>query len=157
VTIAGPWLERYVTEQVLDYIDSDRLQVAIKRRKKTGMSRKASEIEARLELLDTQYVDGKVSKARFDRMNAAILAGLAEAQKTERQRGVDPPVELARNLRHKWAGMPVSTQDHRCRGGVADGLRGHQPRSHRPQRSWDHLAFVTRRRVVRESSSAHLF
>jgi hypothetical protein len=131
VTIAGPWLERYVTEQVLDNIDSDRLQEAIKRRRNTGKSRKPSEIEARPELLHTQYVDGKVSKARFDRMNAALLAGLAEAQKTERQRGVDLPVELARNLSHKWAGMPGSTR-RKIIGAVVESLTVSEATSHGP-------------------------
>ena len=110
VTIAGPWLENYVTEQVLAHIDTNKLQEAIKRRRKKGKTRKASEIEARLELLDAQYVEGKVSKARFDRMNSSLLAQLKEAQTVERQRGVDLPVELARNLSEKWAGMPVSTR-----------------------------------------------
>lgn len=158
MTIAGPWLERYVTDQVLDYIDSDRLQEAIKRRRKTGKSRKASEIEARLELLDTQHVDGKVSKARFDRMNGCPTrwaSGSPEDRAAARGRPArraspQPEPQVGRYARLN------PTQDHRCRGGVADSLRGHQPRSDRPQPSWDHLAVVTRRRVVRESSSAHL-
>jgi DNA invertase Pin-like site-specific DNA recombinase len=110
VGIAGPWLNDYVTEQVLAYIDTDKLQEAIKHRRKTGKTRKASEIEARLELLDAQYVEGKVSKARFDRMNTQLLDQLKAAQTTERQRGVDLPAELARNLSEKWEGMPVSTR-----------------------------------------------
>jgi DNA invertase Pin-like site-specific DNA recombinase len=108
--IAGPWLENYVTEAVLAYIDTDRLQEAIKRQRKTRPTRKVSGIEARLDLLDAQYVEGKVSKARFDRMNTQLLEQLKAAQTTERQRGVDLPAELARNLSAKWDGMPVSTR-----------------------------------------------
>jgi len=107
VTIAGPWLIQFVTEQVLNYIDTDKLQDAIKRRRKTGKTRKASELEARLELLDTQYVEGKISKARFDRMNGALLEQLKAAQETERQRGIDLPVELARNLSARWPDLSI--------------------------------------------------
>jgi hypothetical protein len=110
VGIAGPWLDAYVTDHVLDYIDTDRLQEAIKRRKKTGKTRKASEIEARLELLDAQYIEGKVSKARFDRMNGALLEQLKQASKVERDRGVDLPAELARNLSEKWPTMALETR-----------------------------------------------
>jgi DNA invertase Pin-like site-specific DNA recombinase len=110
VGIAGPWLESFVTEAVLAYIDTDRLQEAIKRQRKTRPTRKVSAIEARLELLDSQYVEGKVSKARFDRMNTQLLEQLKAAQASERQRGIDLPVELARKLSEKWEGMPVSTR-----------------------------------------------
>jgi hypothetical protein len=108
--IAASWLEDYVTEAVLAYIDTDRLQEAIKRQRKARPTRKVSGIEARLELLDAQYVEGKVSKARFDRMNGALLEQLKAAQTTERQRGIDLPAELARNLSEKWEGMPVSVR-----------------------------------------------
>jgi hypothetical protein len=131
VTIAGPWLENYVTEQVLAHIDTNKLQEAIKRGRKTGKTRKASEIEARLELLDAQYVEGKISKARFDRMNASLLTQLKETQTVERQRGVDLPVELARNLSEKWAGMPVSTR-RRIIAAVVESLTVAKARGHGP-------------------------
>jgi DNA invertase Pin-like site-specific DNA recombinase len=110
VGIAGPWLEDYVTEAVLAYIDTDRLQEAIKRQRKSRPTRKVSAIESRLELVDAQLVEGKISKARFDRMNTQLLEQLKAAQTTERQRGIDLPAELARNLSAKWEGMPVSTR-----------------------------------------------
>jgi DNA invertase Pin-like site-specific DNA recombinase len=110
VGISGPWLEDYVTEAVLAYIDTDRLQEAIKRQRRARPTRKVSAIEARLELVDAQLVEGKISKARFDRMNEALLEQLKAAQASERERGIDLPVELARNLSEKWEGMPVSTR-----------------------------------------------
>jgi site-specific DNA recombinase len=131
VGIAGPWLDAYVTERVLAYIDTDRLQEAIKRRRKTGKTRKASEIEARLELLDAQYVEGKVSKARFYRMNGALLEQLKEAETTERDRGVDLPAELARNLSEKWPTMPLETR-RRIIAAVVESLIVSKATSHGP-------------------------
>jgi DNA invertase Pin-like site-specific DNA recombinase len=110
IGISGPWLEDYVTEAVLAYIDTDRLQEAIKRQRKTRPTRKVSAIESRLALVDQQLVEGKISKARFDRMNTQLLQQLKAAQTTERERGIDLPAELARNLSAKWDGMPVSTR-----------------------------------------------
>jgi site-specific DNA recombinase len=110
IGISGPWLEEYVTEAVLDYIDTPRLLEAIKRQRKVRPTRKVSAIEKRMELLDAQLVEGKVSAARFDRMNGALLEQLKEAQTTERQRGIDLPTELARGLREKWPTLPVSVR-----------------------------------------------
>jgi len=129
--IAATWLDDYVTERVLDYIDTDKLQEAIKRRRKTGKTRKASEIEARLELLDSQYVEGKVSKARFDRMNTQLLEQLKAAQTTERQRGIDLPAELARNLSAKWEGMPIDTR-RRIIGAVVESITISKAQGHGP-------------------------
>lgn len=105
VGIAGPWLNDYVTEQVLDYIDVDKLMAA--RKRKPTKTRKASEIEARLELLDEQFTEGKVSKTRFDKMNGALLEQLKAAQEGERANGVDLPADLARNLSERWGSMPI--------------------------------------------------
>jgi DNA invertase Pin-like site-specific DNA recombinase len=110
VGIAGPWLESYVTEAVLAYIDTDRLQEAIKRQRRSRPTRKVSAIEGRLELVDQQLVEGKISKARFDRMNTQLLEQLKAAQASEQRQGIDLPAELARDLSEKWEGMPVSTR-----------------------------------------------
>jgi DNA invertase Pin-like site-specific DNA recombinase len=110
IGIAGPWLEDYITEAVLAYIDTDRLQEAIKRQRRARPTRKVSGIEARLALVDEQLVEGKISKARFDRMNTQLLEQLESAHARERERGFDLPAELARNLSEKWEGMPVSTR-----------------------------------------------
>ena len=129
VGIAGPWLDAYVTEQVLDYIDVDKLLAARKRKPK--QTRKASAIEARLELLDTQYVERKISKARFDRMNGALLEQLKEASKVERDRGVDLPAELARNLSEKWPTMALETR-RRIIAAVVGSIKIEKAKSHGP-------------------------
>lgn len=107
--VSARWLDAYVTEQVLEAVDSGRLLEAIKRRKATGKTRKASELEARLELLETSYyVEGKVTKARFARLRDALVEQLAQGTKVERENGHDLPAELARDLGGTWPQLTVS-------------------------------------------------
>jgi DNA invertase Pin-like site-specific DNA recombinase len=108
VGIASRWLDQFVTEKVLDYIDVDKLMAARKRKK--TQTRKASTIEARLEHLNARYVEGKVRPADFDRMSGALLDQLKEAQQAERANGVDLPAELARNLAENWPTMALETR-----------------------------------------------
>jgi DNA invertase Pin-like site-specific DNA recombinase len=131
VGISGGWLDDYITEQVLAYIDTDRLQEAIKRQRRSRPTRRVSAIEARLELLDSQFTEGKVSKARFDRMNTQLLEQLKAAQASERQRGIDLPQELARDLSAKWEGMPVSTR-RRIIQAVVESITVSKATSHGP-------------------------
>jgi DNA invertase Pin-like site-specific DNA recombinase len=106
--ISAPWLDAHITEQVLEAVDTGRLLEAIKRRKTTGRTRRASELEARLELLETSYyVEGKVTKARFERLRDALVDQLAKAQRVERENGIDLPAELARNLGATWPKLTV--------------------------------------------------
>jgi DNA invertase Pin-like site-specific DNA recombinase len=129
--ISGPWLDEYVTEQVLAAVDTAKLQAAIKRRRKPGRTRKASEIEARIELLDSRFVENKITKDRFDRMNAQLLGQLKEANATEQDRGIDLPAELARNLSEKWPTMPVSTR-RRIISAVVESLTVSKAAGHGP-------------------------
>jgi len=110
VGISGPWLDRHVTEAVLHAVDTGKLLEAIRRRRKPGRSRRVSEIEAKMELLDQRYTEGKVSEDRYDRMNAALLEQLAEARKGERDNGVNLPAELARNLAERWPDLSIPGQ-----------------------------------------------
>ena len=100
VHIAGPWLDQYVTEEVIAAIDVGRLTAAIKRRQWAGAKpRKVSEIEARIDLLDDMLTKGQITAERFQRKNAALVEQLVKADNAEWLRGVDPiPLELARNL-----------------------------------------------------------
>jgi hypothetical protein len=124
-------LDDYVTEQVLAYIDTDRLLEAIKRQRKIRPTRKVSAIESRLALVDQQLVEGKISKSRFDRMNTQLLEQLKAAQALERQRGIDLPIELARDLSAKWDGMPVSTR-RRIIAAVAERITVSKATGHGP-------------------------
>lgn len=107
VGIAAPWLENYVTTTVLDAIDTGKLLEAIRRGRKQPRSRKASEIEARMEFIDDQLANGRITQARFDRMNAALVDRLEAAQEAERAAGVDLPAELARNLSERWPDLDI--------------------------------------------------
>jgi hypothetical protein len=131
VGIAGPWLDSYVTEQVLDYIDTDKLQEAIKRQRKARPTRKVSGIETRMALLDAQLVEGKVSAARFERMNTQLLEQLKAAQASERDRGVDLPAELARDLSEKWPTMALQTR-RRIIAAVVESITVAKATSHGP-------------------------
>lgn len=107
VGIGGPWLDAFVTEAVLEAVDTGELLAALKRRKTPSRSRKASEVEARLELLDEMFTSGKVSKPRFERSNAQLLAQLAAARREERSSGVDLPAEVARDLSGRWPDLTL--------------------------------------------------
>ena len=109
VGIVAGWLDAYVTEQVLDYIDVDILVAS--RERKAKRTRKVSDLEARIDHLNSRYIDGKVRPADYDRMSEALLGQLKEAERIERENGgVDLPAELARNLSKTWPTFATSTQ-----------------------------------------------
>jgi DNA invertase Pin-like site-specific DNA recombinase len=96
--ISAPWLDDHVVTKVTAAIDTGEIVKALRRRRKPGRSRKASEIEARMDFIDEQLAAGSITQARYDRMNAALVDQLATANQAERDAGIDLPVELARNL-----------------------------------------------------------
>jgi DNA invertase Pin-like site-specific DNA recombinase len=101
--ISARWLDEFVSSQVLEAVDTGKLLEAIKRRKATGKTRKASELEARLELLEqAHFVDGTVPAARYKRLHDALIEQLAKAQESEHRDGFDLPAELARDLSATW-------------------------------------------------------
>jgi len=108
VGISGPWLDRYVTDRIVATVDTGKLVEAIRKRKATGQTRKASEIEARLELLDEMFGEGKLTPARYERMNAQLVGKLGQARREERDRGMALPEELARNLGERWDDLSVT-------------------------------------------------
>jgi site-specific DNA recombinase len=110
VGISAPWLDDYVSAQVLDAIDTGKLLAAIRRGRKRPRSRKASEIEARMEFIDEQLGAGRITQSRYDRMNADLVERLAAAQKAETAAGIDLPAELARNLTKRWPDLDIGTQ-----------------------------------------------
>jgi DNA invertase Pin-like site-specific DNA recombinase len=111
VGISAPWLDAYVSEQVLAAVDTGKLLKAIRARKPKARTRKASELEARLELLEhDHYVTGKVPAARFSRLRDGLLEQLAEARRVEQQAGVAIPEELARNLGERWDTLSIEAR-----------------------------------------------
>jgi DNA invertase Pin-like site-specific DNA recombinase len=101
------WLDTFVTEQVLTAVDSGELLTALKRRKPMTRTRKASEVEARMALLDEMFAAGKMTAERFKRTNAQLVEELSKATKVERENGHDLPAELARDLRATWPRLTV--------------------------------------------------
>jgi hypothetical protein len=113
VGISARWLDDYVSTRVIGMVDTTKLVQTLRDRRKAGenRSRKVSDLEARLEVLeDDYYVNGKVTAARFERLHAALVDDLAAAQKAERADGVDIPAELARDLGARWKGLDVPTR-----------------------------------------------
>jgi DNA invertase Pin-like site-specific DNA recombinase len=108
VHISAGWLDAHVAEAVIEAVDTGKLIAAIKRRQKLARPRKVSEIEARIELLeDAFYVQGKVPKARFERLRDGLLEALKEAQDHERAAATDLPADLARDLGKTWPKLTV--------------------------------------------------
>jgi hypothetical protein len=106
--ISARILEPYVSKAVLDAVDAGLLTKAIRQRAKLGNVRKASEIEARIELLETDhYVNGKIPAARFKRLRDQLVEQLDAARRQERAVGVKFPEELARNLRERWDDLTI--------------------------------------------------
>lgn len=129
VGIAAPWMDDYVSTQVLEAIDTGKLLQAIKRRRKPARTRKVSEIEARIELLDQMFTEGKISKVRFERMQSGLLERLADARSVEPNYGSDLPAELARNLTERWGGLEISTR-RRIIGAVLERIEVDRATSH---------------------------
>lgn len=110
VGISAEWLDHHITGQVINAIDTGKLLDAIRRRRARTPSRKASEIEARIELLDEMFTAGKLAKARYERSNAQLVDQLAAAHSAEADAGIDIPADLARNLGERWDELTVAAR-----------------------------------------------
>ena len=113
VSISKPWLEAFVSGEVLDAIDRDRLIERIeKRRNRRPSTPVAKEIEGRLELLQRDfYESGKMSRDSFLRHRDGLFAKLEQARKAAAEdEAVDVPRELAENLVERWADLELHTQ-----------------------------------------------
>jgi DNA invertase Pin-like site-specific DNA recombinase len=110
VGISAPWLDDHVTAQVIGAIDTGKLLDAIRRRRARTPSQKASEIEARIELLDEMFTAGKIAKARYERSNAQLVDQLVLARSAEADAGIDIPADLARNLAERWDQLTISAR-----------------------------------------------
>lgn len=112
VSISQPWLDEYVSAQVLDAIDTGRLVERIeKRRKRRPGTSAVKEIEARLELLERDYYErGMLSRDSFMRRREGLLKRLDEARRALTEDTVDLPRELAEHLIERWPGLALHTQ-----------------------------------------------
>jgi DNA invertase Pin-like site-specific DNA recombinase len=137
VGIARGWLDDYVAKAVIDAVDTTRLVEAIRARQESGRTHKASEIEARLAVIEDEFDRGSLSEARYRERRSRLLDQLAEARHTERRdNGLALPEELARKLGERWADLPVSVKRQIVRAVIErievlpfDGTRAGRPRS----------------------------
>lgn len=104
VAIGQRWLEDHVSGEILAAIDTGKLLARLeKRRKRTRPTIASREIEARLELLETDFYDrGMMPRDRYLRRREALIAKLAVARQAEEGAGIDLPRELATNLAARW-------------------------------------------------------
>ncbi len=110
VGISGPWLDEHVSRQVIEAVDTTKLIAAIRARRSSGRTRKASDIEARLAVLEESFVDGTMSEARYRELRGRILERLETARSAERQAGVSLPEDLARDLGKRWGDLSIQAQ-----------------------------------------------
>lgn len=111
VSISKPWLDQYVTDQVLAAIDTGRLLRRLAKRKRPRRALASSAIEARLELLETDHYErGIVARDSYLRRREGLMRRLGEARGQEADQGVDLPAELARNLTERWPGLSIHGQ-----------------------------------------------
>jgi DNA invertase Pin-like site-specific DNA recombinase len=112
VYISRPWLDAFVTECVLDAIDTGRLVAAIeKRTKRRPGTPVAKDLEARLEILERDYYErALLDRDRYLRRREGLIKKLADAQRRDEPNDVDLPRELAENLVERWPMLDVVVQ-----------------------------------------------
>jgi DNA invertase Pin-like site-specific DNA recombinase len=113
VSISKPWLDEYVSREVVDAIDTGRLVERIKKqRNRRSRAPVAKEIEARLELLEHDfYESGRMSHASYLRLRNSMYDKLDRARKAAaEEEAPDIPRELAEHLAERWADLELHTQ-----------------------------------------------
>jgi hypothetical protein len=121
VSISAPWLDKHVSEQVLAAIDTGRLARLLAGRKRPARARAASELEARLELLERDFYErGIITRESYLRRREGILRRLEEARAAEADAGIDLPRELALNLSERWPELSVAGRRRIIRAVVKD-------------------------------------
>lgn len=111
VSISKPWLDQYVTRDVLEAIDTGKLLRRLSKRKRPRRALASSEIEARLELLEVDHYErGIVARESFLRRREGLLRRLAQTREAEQEAGIDLPREFAANLAFRWKELSILEQ-----------------------------------------------
>jgi DNA invertase Pin-like site-specific DNA recombinase/polyhydroxyalkanoate synthesis regulator phasin len=112
VGISARFLDELVTTNVLAAVDSTKLVSEIRSRRKAGNAntRKVSEVQARIDLLDEMLTSGNITAERYQRMNANLTTQLEDARRSERDADVYLPEEVARNLTKRWDDLDTATR-----------------------------------------------
>jgi hypothetical protein len=132
VAISKPWLDEYVSRQVLEAIDTGKLLRAISKRKRPRRTLASSEIEARLELLEIDHYErGIVSRDSYMRRREGLVRRLKEARASEADQGIDLPKELAAHLSERWPDLSLHGQ-RRIIGAVLERVEVTKATGHGP-------------------------
>lgn len=108
--MSAAYLEPHVRDYVFSHVGAGQLAGQIGARRRAGLGRVTADIEARLEAIDEMLLEGKLTQARYDKMNTGLLQKLEEARKEEREAGAALPAELVRDLPARWDGLDVQQQ-----------------------------------------------
>ncbi|MEX2421727.1 MAG: recombinase family protein [Actinomycetota bacterium] len=132
VSISAPWLDAFVSKQVLAAIDTGRLSRRLARKRRPAQTRTASELEARLELLERDFYElGGMARDSYLRRREGILRRLEAARAAEADEGIDLPRELALHLSERWPELSTAGRRRIIRA-VLKGVRIGRARSHGP-------------------------
>jgi site-specific DNA recombinase len=133
VSISKPWLDDHVAANVLDAIDRGKLIERLERRRKRRPGTPvATEIEARLELLERDFYErGMLSRDRYLRRREGLIRRLDEARKSAEPDGLDLPRELAEHLAERWEDLTVFER-RRILVAVVEGVDIDKAKSHGP-------------------------
>jgi DNA invertase Pin-like site-specific DNA recombinase len=132
-SIAKAWLDNFVTEAVIGAIDTGKLVKRLEKRKRTPSKAMASsEIEARLEILETDFYEkGIIPRDRYLSRREGLLRRLAAARDAELDHGIDLPRELAEQLAERWADF-TSNEQRRIIAAVIDRIDVAKAQGHGP-------------------------
>jgi DNA invertase Pin-like site-specific DNA recombinase len=123
VSISRRWLDRHVSDAVLEAAEAGGLAERVaKRRRPVPKVMKAPAIEARLEMLERDFYElERFSRESFLRRRDALLQRLEAARAAEEQEtGPDLPLELARRLPETWPHLTTAEQRQIVRALVAE-------------------------------------
>jgi DNA invertase Pin-like site-specific DNA recombinase len=112
VSISQPWLDEYVSQKVLDAIDTGKLIRRIERRRKRKPGTPAAtELEARLELLERDHYErGIIARDSYLRRREGLLRRLQEARDAAASDDVGIPRELAEHLAERWPSFELNNR-----------------------------------------------
>lgn len=132
VSISAPWLDAFVSEQVLAAVDTGKLARRLARKRRPAQTRTTSELEARLELLERDFYElGGMARDSYLRRREGILRRLEAARRAEADEGIDLPRELALHLSERWQELSIAGRRRIIRA-VLKGVRIERARSHGP-------------------------
>jgi DNA invertase Pin-like site-specific DNA recombinase len=132
VSISRPWLDAYMTEHVIAAIDTGEIAKRLKRRKKRSLALASQEVEARLELLETDFYEkGLIPRDRYLQRREGLLRRLSEARNAEADVGIDLPTELAEHLGERFDTFTLPNR-RRIIAAVVDSIVVQRATSHGP-------------------------